>query len=169
MHLTIEKALAILGIKDVYDPKNPPKMKFIQKKFYQLSLLHHPDRPGGDNLVQQKITEAYKFIGDYIEKNIDVKDDSDEEFARQMYRNFNFNNIKENLSSFTIKIDNNLSFYWDTVLTSHYGPPIDRNTNGKHWKHCKYNDDSLNCGDISITKWHIPKKDKQSKKTKTNG
>ena len=163
MPLTIEKALAILGIKDVYDPKNPPKMKFIQKKFYQLSLLHHPDRPGGDNIIQQKITEAYKFIGDYIDKNIDVKDDSDEEFARQMYRNFNFNNIKENLSSFTIKIDNNLSFCWDTILTNHYGPPIDRKTNRKHWKHCKYSDDSLNTGDISITKWHIPKKDKQSK------
>ena len=80
-----------------------------------------------------------------------------------MYKDFNFKNVKENLFSFTIKIDNDHSFFWDSVLTKHYGPPIDRNTNGKHWKHKSYTDDNSNTGDISIGKWHIPKKDKQSK------
>ena len=163
MTLSIEKALATLGIKNGFNSDNPPKMKLIQKRFYQLSLLHHPDRPGGDNLVQQKIAEAYKLIGEYIEKNFDAKDDSEEEAARQVYKDFNFKNVKENLFSFTIKIDNDHSFFWESVLTKHYGPPIDRNTNGKHWKHKSYTDDNSNTGDISIGKWHIPKKDKQSK------
>ena len=161
MVLTVKEALSTLGIKDVAD--HPPKMKFIQKRFYQLSLIHHPDRPGGDNLIQQKIAEAFKFIGDYIINNYTNIDDAEEESARDVYKSFDFSNIKENIYSFTIKIDNNLSHLWDAVLSKHYGPPVDRKTNGKHWKHLDYTDDDSNTGVISIGKWHIPKKDKQSK------
>ena len=161
MSLNLKDALATLGITDVGD--HPPKMKFIQKRFYQLSLIHHPDRPGGDNLIQQKISEAFTFLGDYIINNYEIKDDIEEETARQLYKGFNLNNIKENIYSFTINIDNNLSSLWDVVLSEHYGPPVDRNVNGKHWKHHDYSDDNSNTGDISIGKWHIPKKDKQSK------
>ena len=77
MPLSLKEALAILGIKDVGD--HPPKMCFVQKRFYMLSLIHHPDRPGGHNLTQQKITEAYKFIGDFIESNYDTKVNDTEE------------------------------------------------------------------------------------------
>ena len=161
MSLTLKEALATLGIKNIGE--NPPKMKFIQKRFYQLSLIHHPDRPGGDTATQQKINEAFQFIGDYILHNYVNIDDSEEDAARQVFNNFNFTNIKENLLSFTINIDNNLSHLWETILTKHYGPPADRKTNGKHWKHHNYTDDDSNCGDITIGKWHIPKKDKQSK------
>ena len=49
MSLSMKEALTILGIKDVFD--HPPKLKFIQKRFYQLSLIHHPDRPGGGVLA----------------------------------------------------------------------------------------------------------------------
>ena len=161
MALTLKEALATLGIKDVSD--HPPKMKFIQKRFYQLSLIHHPDRPGGDNLTQQKIAEAFAFIGDYIVDSYANVDDDEEESARNVYKSFDLSSIKENIYSFTIKIDNNLSHLWDAVLSEHYGPPIDRKTNGKHWKHHGYSDDNCNTGEISIGKWHIPKKDKQSK------
>ena len=161
MSLSLKNAFATLGIK--YTSDQMPKMKFVQKRFYQLSMIHHPDRPGGDNLTQQKITEAYQFIGDYIVHNYFDQNDSEEEAARHVFKNFDFNNIKENIFSFTIKIDNNLSHVWETVLSSHYGPPVDRKSNGKHWKHRNYTDDNSNVGDISIGKWHIPKKDKQSK------
>ena len=83
--------------------------------------------------------------------------------ARHVYTNSNIDNIKENIFSFTIKIDNNQSLIWDSVLSDHYGLPLDRKTNGKHWKHLNYSDDNSNTGDIIIGKWHIPKKDKQSK------
>ena len=64
--------------------------------------------------------------------------------------------------SFTIKIDNNLSKTWDHILTQHYGDPLDRKGNGKHWRHCDYSDGD-HTSSITIGKWHIPKKDKQSK------
>ena len=88
MVLTMKEALSTLGIKDVGD--HPPKMKFIQKRFYQLSLIHHPDRPGGDNLIQQKIAEAFTFIGDHILNNYANIDDEEEESARNVYKNFDF-------------------------------------------------------------------------------
>ena len=84
MSLTLKKAFAILGIKYVSDQM--PKMKFVQKRFYQLSLVHHPDRPGGDNLIQQKIAEAFQFIGDYILQNYYDQDDSEEEAARHVFK-----------------------------------------------------------------------------------
>ena len=159
---SVKEALIALQLHSASE--HPPKMKIITKKFHELSLMHHPDRPGGDNIIYQKITEAYRIIGDYIEKKyVPKKDDHEEELARHAFRHFNFNDIKENLSSFTIKIDNHLSFFWDKILTKHYGTPIDRKANGKHWKHLDYSDDSLNKGHIAIGKWHIPKKDKQSK------
>ena len=161
MVLTMKEALSTLGIKDVGD--HPPKMKFIQKRFYQLCLIHHPDRPGGNNLIQQKIAEAFTFIGDHIVNNYANIDDEEEESARNVYKNFDFSSVKENIYSFTIKIDNNHSHLWDAVLSAHYGPPVDRKTNGKHWKHHDYSDENSNTGEISIGKWHIPKKDKQSK------
>ena len=103
MTLSLKEALTILGIKDVFD--HPPKLKFIQKRFYQLSLIHHPDRPGGNNKIYQPITEAYRFIGEYIQKNYKDEDDPEELFARQAYKSFNFGNIRENLFSFTILIE----------------------------------------------------------------
>ena len=136
MSLSLKKAFATLGIK--YTSDQMPKMKFVQKRFYQLSLLHHPDRPGGDNITQQKIAEAFQFIGDYIVQNYYDQDDSEEEAARHVFKNFDFKNIKENIFSFTIKIDNNLSNVWDAVLSAHYGPPVDRNFHRKkHLKHDK--------------------------------
>ena len=127
-------------------------------------MLHHPDRPGGDTATYQTIQNAYSMLGDFIEKNYETsKDDFEEQIARSVFRQFNSSDIKENLASFTIKIENHLSLVWDRVLTKHYGIPLDRKANGKHWKHCDYTDDGSNKCDITIGKWHIPKKDKQSK------
>lgn len=114
-------------------------------------------------ILPYRITEAYEFLGHYIVDNYTINDDTEEEMARYVYNNSNLHDIKENIFSFTIKIDNNHSFIWDSVLSDHYGPPLDRKANGKHWKHQNYSDDDSNKGDISIGKWHIPKKDKQSK------
>ena len=159
---SVRKALKVIGLNDATE--HPPKMKIVTRRYYDLSLIHHPDRPGGDNATYQAITEAYRIVGDFIEKFYEPKsDDTEEEIARHVFRSFNFEDIKENLSSFTINIDNNLSLIWDTVLTKHYGHPKDRTFNGKHWKHFDYNDDHGNKVVITISKWHIPKKDKQSK------
>ena len=150
MSPSLIEALATLGINDIGD--QPPKLKSVQKQFYLLSMLHHPDRPGGDNPKYQKITEAYRIVGDYIESNFESEGDSEEEIARHAFNCFNFDDIKENLFSFTIKIDNNLSPVWDSVLTKHYGEPVDRKGNGKHWKHRNHSVDDSNNGDNTIGK-----------------
>ena len=160
MDTTIKTALQVLGL-DVAE--HPPKMKLVTKRFYELSFIHHPDRPGGDNIVYQQVTEAYRIIGDYVERYYEPNDDPDEEVARSIFQSFKSDDVKENLSSFTINIGNATSLVWDTVLTKHYGNPVDRTHNGKHWKHHGYTDESGHTGDITIGKWHIPKKDKQSK------
>ena len=96
METALKEALKSLGLNDATD--HPPKMKVITRRFYELSLIHHPDRPGGDNSVYQVISQAYRLIGDYIEKYYDTKnDDPDEDIARHVFRSFNFNAIKENL------------------------------------------------------------------------
>ena len=64
MSITLKEALATLGINDPSD--KPLKMKDVQKKYYQLSLIHHPDRPGSDTIMQQKVNEAFEFIGDLL-------------------------------------------------------------------------------------------------------
>ena len=164
MDASLKKALTVLGLDDSTD--HPPKMKVVTRRFHELSLLHHPDRPGGDNSRYQVISEAYRFIGDFIEEHYESRiDDPDEEIARQVFRSFNCGDVKENLRSFTININNDSSSIWDNILTKHYGKPSDRthNNNGKHWKHVGYMDDNMNKGNISIGKWHKPKKDNQSK------
>ena len=139
-------------------------MKLVIKQFHKLSLAHHPDRIGGDTATFQKILGAYQLIGEYIESHCEPKkDDFEEEIARSAFRQFNFSDVKKNLQSFTILIENHLSMSWEKVLTKHYHSPLDRNVNGKHWRHFGYTDDDSNKGDITIGKWHIPKKDRQSK------
>ena len=63
------------------------------------------------------------------------------------------------MRSFTIHIEKNLSLVWDKILTNH---SLDREENGLHWKVLNYTDGKLT-GNIAIGKWHIPKKDGQSK------
>ena len=163
MDPVIQEALICLELTGYIS--HPPKMKIIIKQYHKLSLKHHPDRPGGDTATYQTINNAYHVLGEFIDKYYDEPkgDDYEEQVARSAFKQFIFSDIKENLNSFTIKVDNRLSFTWDKVLSSHYGNPADRKGNGKHWKHCNYSDDDHNTGVITIGKWHIPKKDKQSK------
>ena len=65
-----------------------------------------------------------------------------------------FNCVQQNFSK---------SFTWDKILTKHYGEPQGENKhNGLHWKVADYSDGNL-IGNITVGKWHIPKRDKQSK------
>ena len=169
MDLKIKKALEILGFEESAKVGKLPKMKDVKKKFHKLALTHHPDKPGGNGEVFKEMTEAYRLIGEYIleeqEENEDDENgvfDFEEEVARKTFKQFQFANVKENMRSFTIHIDNAMSCAWTTVLSQHYGVPLDKNTNGLHWRVSNYSDGHLT-GNITIGKWHIPKKDKQSK------
>ena len=133
-------------------------------------MLHHPDRnPGCDEAIFKEITEAYRLVGNFIEENRNKENkdgkefDFEEEIARKTFQQFQFSKVKENMKSFTIYIENSKSFIWDKILTIHYGEPQgDNKQNGLHWKVADYSDGNL-IGNITVGKWHIPKKDKQSK------
>ena len=130
-------------------------------------MVHRPDKPGGDGEVFKEITEAYRMIGEYMveHRNKENKEevfDFEEEVARKTFKQFQFSNVTENMKSFTIHIENSMSFTWDKVLTKHYGVPLDRKGNGLHWKVANFTDGNLTAN-IIIGKWHIPKKDKKSK------
>lgn len=156
--MDLKAALEILGFKD----EKVPKMKHFEKKYHKLAMVHHPDK-GGDENYFKSITEAYRIVGEYLEEEVlDESDDFEEEIARKTFKSFNFSNIKENMKSFTINIDNSSSTTWEKVLTIHYGQPLDKKVNGLHWKVKKYTDGNVTAN-IMIGKWHIPKKDKQSK------
>ena len=165
----IKTALEILGFKENANEGKMPKMKVVTKKYYKLAMIYHPDKvkPGEDSEVFKEMTAAYRLIGEYLEKqdrkaNDDGSFDFEEEVARRTFRQFQFSKIQENMRSFTIHIDNDLSLTWDKILSIHYGNPLDKEVNGLHWKVANYSDGKIK-GNIVIGKWHIPKKDGQSK------
>lgn len=81
------KATTLLDINDI--PISELNIKIIKKKYYKLSLLHHPDKNGNTNeskLHFQDINEAYTYLSEiyYYEDddnsdsnniNIDINDD----------------------------------------------------------------------------------------------
>ena len=145
MEIKIKNALLILGFAESLKADKMPKLKTVTKKYHKLAHLHHPDKNPGDEEKFKEITEAYRLVGDYIEKHGDTKKkdenyDFEEEVARNTFRQFQFNKVKENMRSFTILIENETSFTWDKVLTKHYGNPVDRQTNGFHWRVMNYTD-----------------------------
>ena len=161
----IRAALSVLGFKDSYTIEKVPKMKEVTKKFHKLALANHPDK-GGDEEVCKKVTEAYRLVGDLIEKqknDIPADDlfDFEEDVAMKTFEQFKAN-VKQNMKSFTIHIENSTSFAWEVILTKHFGSPMDRNSNGLHWSVKKYSDGNI-VGNVTIGKWHKPKKDNQSK------
>ena len=163
----IKAALVTLGLVESGAVEKVPKMKYIKKKYYKLALLHHPDKPGGNGDLFKEISAAYYFLGNYLEEQgINEVDDNEFDFeeyvARKTFHQFQFSKIKENMRSFTIHIQNNHSTTWEKVLTKHYGNPVNKDGNGLHWKVGNYTDGNTTAN-ISISKWHIPKKDNQSK------
>ena len=122
MDQKVKNAILTLGIK--CNSNHPPKIKLIQKQYHILCMTYHPDRPGGNSEKTKQITEAYRLIGEFIEENYNqYNDDHEEVIARAAFKQFNFSDVKENLRSYTIKIENHLSHFWDQVLSNHYSDP----------------------------------------------
>ena len=91
-----------------------------------------------------------------------INDDSVEEnLCRKIFLNRNIS--RENIKSFVIMIENELSETWGKILTKHYGEPIDHRTNGMQWKSDMVKFENEEMAIISVTKYHMPKNDNQSK------
>ena len=162
----MKAALLILGFEESVQAEKFPQLKTITKKYHKLAMVHHPDRPGGNGELFKEISAAYLLLGEYLEEHRDDEKEGDfdfeEEVARKTFHQFEFSKVKENMRSFTIHIQNNHSVIWEKVLSKHYGVPLDRKGNGLHWKVENYTDGNA-ISNITISKWHIPKKDNQSK------
>ena len=70
-----------------------PKMKELRKRYIRLSLLRQPDKAGTDAAFKE-LLEAYKFIGNLIEKEKCDELDKDEQRARREYKENNFEKNK---------------------------------------------------------------------------
>ena len=127
----IKSALEVLGFHECAKVGKLPKLKEVTKVFHKLAMVHHPDKPGGDGEVFKPITEAYRLVGEFLENVKDDKTDDhfdyEEDVARRMFHQFKFGNVKENMRSFTVHIDNADSHLWTKVLSKHYGDPLDKN------------------------------------------
>ena len=86
----MKKYLVILGFKEE-EIKEMPKMKTDK---------------GGKKEDFQKLQDALKIVGDMI-NDVSKNEDDEELFVRKMFKDFNFE--KENMNSFTIFIENEIS------------------------------------------------------------
>ena len=133
----------------------------------KLSLVRHPDKPGGTKEGFQELNAAYEKLGEIIQ-NIPQADldDKEETCARETFKRYNF--AKENIESITIFIETKMVKQWEGVLNEKFGLPIDRTeeangkNNGKQWIDEAYKLESETLASkVYITLWKKEKKSKE--------
>ena len=164
MAIQIKEELLVLGFNIEDGGFELPKMTEINRSFRKLARKTHSDK-GGEDEEFIKVYNAWKTICDFYNNlpNEEIQKygdgiDEEEEIARQ-----DFNICKQNKSSFTIFIENELSFLWDDILENRYGKGEDKDIHGIHWTHKNYAFEDLSGSDIFLRKYHMPKNDKSSK------
>ena len=130
--MKLEEALLILGFEDL---AVLPKIKEIQKRFYSLSKVLHPDKNNGSKKSTaefQNLLEAYKIAGKAAERNEPEKDDFEEVVARKLFQQFQFSSVKINSQSVTIKTEKTLHSTWLDTLKTNFGESmITKDIHGK--------------------------------------
>ena len=112
--------LKTLGLK--MDLNSLPMLKNVNSQYRKESLKCHPDKNDGNKEVFQELNKAYIRLSTFIANNGDDDDDDDENILlREFFKKFN--DIKQNIASHTIFLENKYSDQWQEVLTKHYGPP----------------------------------------------
>ena len=123
MDSQVLKWLEIMGLKEVNI--KTLKMKTLASQWKKMSLIKHPDKPGGKKEDFQELMNAYENLGKIIEQSSpEDLEDKDEVNARKAFKDVNF--TTENISSFTVNIDTNMVKSWEEVFTEKFGNPIDR-------------------------------------------
>ena len=149
--MDVKEALLLLGFPD---QEQLPKLKDITRQFRKLSLVKHPDKPGGSKEAFQELLEAYNVAGDAAKKTKFDEDDLEENIARKMFDQFQFMSITENFQTFTILIEKIVLNEWEKVLTKNFGIPQDNGTNGKKFT---FQDKCCQNGFIFLTLYHTSK------------
>ena len=122
--MKLEEALIFLGFEKL---AVLPKLKEIQRSFYRLSKIIHPDKNNGskESTSQfQTLLEAYHIAGKAAERVEPEKDDFDEIIARKLFQQFQFSSVKINSQSVTIKTEKSLNSTWLEVLKTNLGEPV---------------------------------------------
>ena len=100
MDPVLREALETLEFNDV---SAVPKMKEIRRKWLKLSILLHPDNPGGSTEMFQKLIAAYKTASDAATEVEFDKDDIEEEIARKMFNQFQLSSVIQNLQCYMLR------------------------------------------------------------------
>ena len=119
-----------LGLK--IDLNSLPKLKHINSQYRQESRKCHPDKSGGSKEDFQNLNKAFIRLSTFIAKlpNDDDDDENKDDEENVRLREFfqKFNDIKQNIASHTIFLENKFSDQWEEVLTNHYKKPVTKDS-----------------------------------------
>ena len=117
--------LDVMGLK--LDQRVFPKLKTVNSQYRKESLKRHPDK-GGEKEDFQKLNKAFIRLSTFIAQlpNDDDEDDDENDQLKEFFRKFN--DIKINIASHTIFLENKFTSQWEEVLTKNYGPPITKDS-----------------------------------------
>ena len=107
--MNVDEALQILEFDNV---GVVPKLKDIQKRFYQLSKIKHPDKNNGSKESTEEfqvLLNAYHVAGKAAEQVKPEEGDMEDIIARKVFHQFQFSSVKVNSQSVTIKTEKSLN------------------------------------------------------------
>ena len=134
-----------------------------------MSLAVHPEKHPApeDKKIWDKqfveLTEAYHRVQSYITANTRPSNDSTDEETHLRKFFEKHNDVKVNIGSCTVILQNGMEQNWTDVLTQRYGEPISVNAGGMKWSLFDYSSGDNEPGSVFITKWDKPKTDGQTK------
>ena len=152
----VTEALLILGF-GLEDIQVLPRMKEITSRYYKLAKIRHPDMHGGETALFQELLNAYHVAGKAANRVKPDVQDHEDLVARKMFSQFQFTSVKENIQSFTIKVEKSTHASWEKTLESVCGPPsVISEQNGKKFKFGDKCSES-ECGSVFLTLYHTGK------------
>ena len=164
MNSEVERLLIVLGFE--HPGVEHMKMRIVSTQYRKMSLIKHPDKPGGTKEGFQELNAAYERLGVIIENTPQEDlDDKEETNARETFKRYNF--AEENIESITIFLETKMAKHWESTLNEKFGFPIDRTqdgiNNGKQLIDEAYKpENEPDAAKVYITMW---KKDKKERST----
>ena len=101
---------------DIMNLKIPFTKKNLKKRYYELSLKHHPDKNNSDGTEFKEMYEAYRFLDDNYDLTVDNKgSDSKFNITPELY-NILINKCIESLNKAISKMNkNNFIIFYETI------------------------------------------------------
>ena len=112
---SIKEYLSILQI----DNGQVLTKSYVTAKYKKLAKIKHPDKQGGTKCAFQELSEAYKNVIKFIEKNQEYEkyEEQERDFETEFFMKNNI--MKEYSASYVVYIQDHLADKWKTVLEKH--------------------------------------------------